>query len=270
MKSDKKSRYKNKQFYITFTIVVTLLATLNHLFIHSQVISAKSKTVAAFKSNNDYQNVTTKTKKCNKPDSTQQLNIEIKETPTLVKCKVWSYDECFSDSNHVQLNAAERIGIRPLSKRKQIYNKVKKHELSNINYTPYYHIEELTHSQPYLVPKAQQLLNTIGINFIDSLMKKGMYPHIPIVTSVLRVDEDIKELQKGNINSVTKSCHQYGTTIDITYNRFMPVGSNQNEPTRYDDNMKRVLAEVLYDLKNEGLCYVKYERRQACFHLTAR
>ena len=97
-----------------------------------------------------------------------------------------------------------------------------------------------------------------------------MYPHIPIVTSVLRVDEDIKKLQKGNINSVTKSCHQYGTTIDITYNRFMPVGSNQNEPTRYDDNMKRVLAEVLYDLKNEGLCYVKYERRQACFHLTAR
>ena len=31
-----------------------------------------------------------------------------------------------------------------------------------------------------------------------------------------------------------------------------------------------VMAEVLRDLKNAGRCYVKYEIKQACFHITAR
>ena len=119
---------------------------------------------------------------------------------------------------------------------------------------------------PYLVPKAQMLLNTIGINFVDSLQSKGMALHLPIVTSVLRTNDDIRSLQHGNGNSVTNSCHCYGTTIDITYNRFMPLAGHT--PTRYDDTLKKVLAEVLYDLRAQGRCYVKYERRQACFHLT--
>ena len=117
-----------------------------------------------------------------------------------------------------------------------------------------------------LVPKAQMLLNAIGINFLDSLQSKGMALHLPVVTSVMRTDEDIRGLQRGNANSVTNSCHSYGTTIDITYNRFIPVGGG--EPTRYDEGLKKVLAEVLFDLRAMGRCYVKYEKRQACFHLT--
>jgi hypothetical protein len=121
---------------------------------------------------------------------------------------------------------------------------------------------------PYLVPKAQRLLNTIGINFVDSLQSKGYPLHLPVVTSVLRTAHDIENLQQGNINSVTNSCHCYGTTIDITYNRFVPLTGT--DLTRYDDNLKKVLAEVLFDLKAQELCYVKYEKLQACFHLTVR
>ena len=33
---------------------------------------------------------------------------------------------------------------------------------------------------------------------------------------------------------------------------------------------KSILAEVLEDQRLMGTCYVKYERHQSCFHITAR
>lgn len=252
--------------------MIALLALINHSFIHSQAVIAKTNTsTPRFDSIHSSINTNNDTLLISKKESIDSSALiasnNINSCPN-VRCKILSYDNCFSDSNYVQLDAAEKIGVKPMKNRKQVIKKVNEHKLTDISNSPYYYLEELTYSQPYLVPKAQQLLNTIGINFIDSLIHKGLKPHIPMVTSVLRVNEDIKKLQKGNINSVTKSCHQYGTTIDITYNRFMPIGNE--EPTRYDDNMKKILAEVLFDLKDRGLCYVKYEHRQACFHLTAR
>ena len=124
---------------------------------------------------------------------------------------------------------------------------------------------------PYLVPKAQQLLNTIAINFLDSLHRKGLPLHRPIVSSVLRTVDDVARLQQGNKNATTNSCHSYGTTIDITYHRFQPLSSStRHNVTRYDDELKYVLAQVLFDLRRQGRCYVKYEHKQACFHLTVR
>jgi hypothetical protein len=34
--------------------------------------------------------------------------------------------------------------------------------------------------------------------------------------------------------------------------------------------LKNLLAEVLYDLQTHDRCYVKFERHQSCFHITAR
>ena len=183
-----------------------------------------------------------------------------------VSKKVWSYPDCFPDSNATQLAAAIENGVTPKATRKEVMKDVKKNRLTDISNSPYYYVEELTHSVPYLVPKAQILLNSIGINFIDSLYSKGMALHLPVVTSVMRTDEDIQGLQKGNKNSVTNSCHCYGTTIDITYNRFVPIDGGS--PTLYDEGLKKTLAEVLFDLRALGRCYVKYEKHQACFHLT--
>jgi len=117
---------------------------------------------------------------------------------------------------------------------------------------------------PYLVPKAQRLLNTIGINFVDSLHSKGLPLHLPIVTSVLRTNDDIRRLQHGNSNSIANSCHCYGTTIDITYNRFDIHGKT------WEGKLKEDLAKALYDLQAMGYCYVKYEIKQPCFHVTVR
>ena len=186
---------------------------------------------------------------------------------------VHSWSDAFPDIQPVQLAAAKRNGIPPCATRGEAQRLVRKRKLVNICHSPLYVVDDLTHSMPYLVPKAQHLLNTICLNFIDSLQCKGMPLHLPVVTSVLRTTSDVSSLQRGNKNATTNSCHCYGTTVDITYNRFMPLVGHYNssiEPTRWSLEMKQVMAEVLRDLREQKLCYVKYEYKQACFHLTVR
>lgn len=186
---------------------------------------------------------------------------------------VHSWTEAFPDINDVQLVAAQKNGIKPAKNRDIAQRYVREHKLVDITNSPFYTVDDLTHSMPYLVPKAQHLLNTICMNFIDSLYYKGIPPHLPMVTSVLRTTEDVSRLQRGNKNATTNSCHCYGTTVDISYNRFVPVTGeyDPNAPLlRWDFKMKQILAEVLSDLRQQGKCYVKYEYKQSCFHLTVR
>ncbi len=194
--------------------------------------------------------------------------------PLRAGSRVWSYPDNFPDVQDLQLPAAIRSGISPAQSRDEINHLVQKHKLVDITHSPFYVVDDLTHSMPFLVPKAQHLINTIGINFIDSLRSKGLQPHLPIISSVLRTADDVQRLQRGNHNATTNSCHCYGTTVDIAYHRFMPLQGTYPDSgvplTRWDDNLKFVLAEVLNDLRDQGKCYVKYERKQACFHLTVR
>lgn len=186
---------------------------------------------------------------------------------------VWSYAACFPDSQSVQIEAAQKYGITPVKNREEAEILVKQHRLVNICHSPFYSVDDLTHSIPYLVPRAQHLLNTICLNFIDSCQVKGLPIHMPIVTSVLRTTDDVSNLQRRNKNATTNSCHCYGTTVDIAYNKFMPMtGTYESRATllRWNEPMKQVLSEVLNDLRMEGQCYVKYERKQGCFHLTCR
>ena len=37
-----------------------------------------------------------------------------------------------------------------------------------------------------------------------------------------------------------------------------------------NDTLKWVLSEVLRDMREEGRCYIKYEVKQGCFHMTVR
>lgn len=266
----KNQKYKKFKFYLGFAALVALLAGISHLWGLSPL-----KEVPGDQSNQNNQK-TLLDQNIPNTQNTQIVQTLPNEDSLIVNPvpdvffspKVWSYPECFNDSNATQLIAAERNGICPADTRERVMELVKDGQLTCIAPSPYYIVEDLTHSMPYLVPKAQRLMNTIGINFVDSLQSKGYPLHLPVVTSVLRTAHDIQNLQQGNINSVTNSCHCYGTTIDITYNRFVPLTGT--DLTRYDDNLKKVLAEVLFDLKAQGFCYVKYEKLQACFHLTVR
>lgn len=89
------------------------------------------------------------------------------------------------------------------------------------------------------------------------------------VTSVTRTVADVKKLRKRNTNSSANSAHQYGTTFDVSWARFTKV--DESDTLEIDkDRLKMVLAMVLRDLKKADRCYVKHERKQGCFHITAR
>ena len=126
-------------------------------------------------------------------------------------------------------------------------------------------------SIPYLVPRAAILLQDIGRNFFDSLQIKGIPLHKIIVTSVMRSKEDVQKLRNHNRNATQNSCHLYGTTVDVCYNRYKTVETTQ-EPRRKvrNDTLKWVLSEVLNDLRLRNRCHIKYEVHQGCFHLTVR
>ena len=109
---------------------------------------------------------------------------------------------------------------------------------------------------------------TYNLNFKDSLRNKHLPEYRMVVTSVLRTDADVKSLSKRNVNASERSVHCYGTTFDISYKRFVKVDKNSADAR--DVDLIAVLAEVLRDLKKNGKCYVKYEVKQACFHITAR
>jgi hypothetical protein len=176
-----------------------------------------------------------------------------------------NYSKTFNDLNDCHLTSAQNIGVPPVKSRKEAEELKKTLELIESN--ELYTVDKLTHSIPYLVPKAKTLLDKIAVNFRDSLASKKGYSHKIIVTSVLRTEDDIKGLRKKNVNSSKDSAHRYGTTFDITYIRFEPANNQDSIPS---DRLKTVLAEVLRDLKNEDCCYVKYEIKQGCFHITTR
>lgn len=183
---------------------------------------------------------------------------------------VHSYKECFPDAQDVQIVAARRWGVSPVRNRIQAENR--KDELVYVGSSPYYAIDKgMRSSIPYLVPRAADLLQTIGRNYLDSLAVKGIPLHRIIVTSVLRTEEDVARLRRHNPNATEQSCHQFGTTFDIAQNRYhtvSPPGEHRRAVT--NDTLKYVLCEVLRDLRKQERCYIKYEVKQACFHITTR
>lgn len=183
------------------------------------------------------------------------------------------FEKTFSDINPVQLQAAERWGIQPVANREEARKLCVGGKLVYIGSIPGVVLDKrIKSSIPYLVPRASFLLTKIAINFLDSLRVKQIKYNMLIVTSVLRTQEDVNNLRAHNSNATKNSCHQYGTTFDLSYNRYVQVqdpDGPQVKPVR-NDTLKWVLSEVLRDLRADSLCYIKYEVNQGCFHITTR
>lgn len=171
--------------------------------------------------------------------------------------------EVFNDSNHRQLEHAMRLGIEPVASISEAYNT--RRPIVLVKSTHFYTVDSLTHSIPFLVPEAERLLSDIGKNFIDSLSARGAGGYRIIATSLLRTPGLVKRLRRVNVNATETSTHQFATTFDLSYRRF-----DCTDTTRYvhEEDLKNLLAEVLFDLRAAGRCLVKFERKTGCFHIT--
>ena len=191
----------------------------------------------------------------------------------LIKNRILSvanYHDAFPDMQDVQIMAANKFGVKPVMDREEAERR--KMELVYVGANPYFYVQPLQRSIPYLVPRAAVLLQDIGRNFFDSLQMKGVPLHKINVTSLMRSKADVGKLRNYNGNATENSCHLYGTTFDISYNRYVTV-QEPNGPRRREvrnDTLKWVLCEVLRDLREQRRCYVKYEVKQGCFHITTR
>lgn len=206
----------------------------------------------------------TLTSGCKKKDMSLRLN-----EPRNIRGVV-SYKRSFPDLNDKHLEVAKAVGIRPLEDREEAESM--KEKLTHITDNEFYVVDSLTHSIPYLVPRASALLDTIGSNFLDSLAAKGLNPNQMIVTSVLRTQSDVKRLRRRNGNASANSAHCFGATFDVSWKRFKKVEDENGRPLQDvgSDTLKLVLSEVLRDLRQAEKCYIKYELKQGCFHITAR
>ena len=192
----------------------------------------------------------------------------VEDTMVVYPGRTFSYKDKFSDLQSKQEQAARAIGLSTPPQSRQQAAKMRS-QLTQVKTNDYYIVDSLTHSIPYLVPKAAAELETIGREFADILQRNGLPHYRFYVTSVLRTKDDIKHLQKsGNMNATTHSCHNYGTTFDLAYFRFDKV--TRTREYMHQDNLKLVLGQVLLNHQRAGKIYVKYEYKQACFHVTVR
>ena len=172
----------------------------------------------------------------------------------------------FRDSNYIHYNEGRALGIEPIVDDSTAWHL--RRQLVRIHSCEEFEVAELHHSFPYLVPEASKLLHELGRRFNDSLRTRGGGDYRLKVTSLLRTRGTVRRLRRVNRASVDSSAHQFGTTFDISYTRFMLTRTGGVYRTQED--LKNLLAEVIAQLRAEGRCWVIYERHSGCFHITTR
>lgn len=175
-----------------------------------------------------------------------------------------------NDKNDIQLLHAQTNGLkRPYYSNAEFEaDSAKLHKdfiLIPISNCTFYHLKELTHSHPYVVPEMADLLNEIGYIFKSKLKEKNQDEFRFLITSALRTAESQENLSKRNRNASTQSAHLFGTTVDISYKEFFNVKKDTIESSA---EAIAAMTETLQELREQCKVLVVRERHQACFHMT--
>lgn len=180
--------------------------------------------------------------------------------------------ERLNDPNEIQLVHAQTNGLKqPFATNDEfnarIGNLVRKSILVQVTENRFYQLKSLSHSQPYLIPEAIDMLNEIGYRFQKRLQEKKYNNYRFRVTSLLRTEETQNNLSHRNSNATRSiSCHLYGTTVDISYKNFFNTKTDSIEAS-YE--AVQAMTNVLIEMRRECKLLAVRERHQSCFHITA-
>lgn len=158
------------------------------------------------------------------------------------------------------LQAARASGIPPLKDAAHVNSFVNKKKLLLVFPNRGYTIAKLTHSRPYLTPRAYKVLKEVGNTFYTKSKKKTF-----TVTSITRTLYDQKRLSRVNSNAVTTklSSHNFGCSFDISYIRY-------NRRKAPNAQLEQLLQNILTQYQKQGKLYFIKEYREKCFHITVR
>lgn len=261
---------KNR-FLLGFVVIVLILALIR-VAKPSVAESRLTKAEAVDSLKNDSAALLTEDDAALEAEASRSNSIFFDKDGKEVKHRIFSvphFGNTFPDQQDVQIQAANHYGVKPVQNRDEAEHS--KGALVYVGSNPFFYVDKLNNSIPYLVQRASVLLQDIGRAYFDSLQIKGIPLHKIIVTSILRTKDDVAKLRTRNGNATENSCHLYGTTFDVCYNRYKTV-QTAKDPRRQvrNDSLKWVLSEVLRDFRESGRCLVKYEVNQGCFHITVK
>ena len=175
-----------------------------------------------------------------------------------------------NDLNEIHLLHAKTNGLQQtFTTNDEFYSKIdslKEHKvLVEVTENRFYQLKSLTHSLPYLIPEAVDMLNEIGYRFQKRLAEKKYNNYRFRITSLLRSEENQSKLSHHNGNATEHSAHLYGTTVDISYKNFYNTKTDTIESS-YE--AVQTLTKVLIEMRQECKFLAVRERKQSCFHLT--
>ncbi len=175
-----------------------------------------------------------------------------------------------NDPNEVQLPIAEKNGLRkPFNTTEEFEAKIdslkRASVLIEVTDNKFYQLKTLSHSKPYLIPEAVDMLNEIGFRFQKKLHEKKYNNYRFRLTSMLRTEETQSKLTHCNRNATQHSAHLYGTTVDISYKNFY---NTKKDTVESSYEAVQTLTKVLVEMRQECKFLAVRERHQSCFHIT--
>ncbi|HEX2091349.1 MAG TPA: DUF5715 family protein [Longimicrobiaceae bacterium] len=193
------------------------------------------------------------------------------------------------DVNAEQIATAERLGVRA-SDSAEIVRLVREGRLVALgDSTPHWVLRRMEHSVPYVTPDARAMLVELGRRFHARLDSLGLPLYRMKITSALRTDEAQAELRRINPNaSRTVSAHEFGTTVDVSHERFaVPAEPGNGDPPGAAPAVRQMEVEMLEgvgkenaralqaelgraiaEMRGEGALQVMMEDRQPVYHMT--
>jgi len=156
--------------------------------------------------------------------------------------------------------AAKRNGVLVIETEEELEQLIARNKLLVIEDGIGYTLEDMTHSYTYLTPMAKRTLEKIALSFYEYSGDASTMT----VTSLTRTEDTQKKLRRSNRNATySESTHTRGVSFDISYIRY-------NGKKDWNDKLTKVLEGVLAAMQKEGEIYVIKERKQSCYHVTAR